>query len=154
MCPSKFPHLLYYFLFPLVTPDSLETSPQEKSSTFRSLTQSPTWKLTAVDEGIFLSSSLQSSSSTSSRTSVNFLSSLIASSSSSVPHSSSSHMKENPPGYCAPYNGNVCKKFIPPATFVYYNLTTVSFSSLLISRLSALNDNFAYNRNISDNYQE
>ena len=31
-----------------------------------------------------------------------------------------------PTSYCAPYAGSVCKKQIPPATFVYYNLTTVS----------------------------
>lgn len=29
-----------------------------------------------------------------------------------------------PDSYCAPYAGQVCKKYIKPTTFVYYNLTT------------------------------
>ena len=31
-----------------------------------------------------------------------------------------------PTSYCAPYGGSVCKKYIAPTAFVYYNLTTVS----------------------------
>ncbi|KAI1280355.1 Tyrosine-protein kinase transmembrane receptor Ror2 [Halotydeus destructor] len=33
-------------------------------------------------------------------------------------------LKHLPNSYCAPYSGSVCKKYINPASFVYYNLTT------------------------------
>ena len=45
-----------------------------------------------------------------------------------------------PTSYCAPYAGSVCKKHITPATFVYYNLTTVSNPTVkLIEKSSGSN---------------
>ena len=35
-------------------------------------------------------------------------------------------LQQMPTSYCAPYGGSVCKKYMAPTSFVYYNLTTVS----------------------------
>ena len=35
-------------------------------------------------------------------------------------------LQQMPTSYCAPYGGSICKKYITPTSFVYYNLTTVS----------------------------
>lgn len=48
-------------------------------------------------------------------------------------------LAEMPTAYCAPYGGSICKKYITPTSFVYYNLTMVRMGlSLLGNQPSSL----------------
>lgn len=42
-------------------------------------------------------------------------------------------LQQMPTSYCAPYGGSVCKKYMTPTSFVYYNLTTVSLKRLILA---------------------
>lgn len=45
-------------------------------------------------------------------------------------------LAEMPTAYCAPYGGSICKKYITPTSFVYYNLTTVRMGRMHSVRIT------------------